>query len=185
MSRNGAFEQKLVQRLLAQALAAEKSARLPVQGRCMEPLIRVGDWIEVRLDEPIRKGHVVLARDASGELVCHRVLARTEETLWLAGDRSLAVREHTLDSLLGVVHRVERDGTARRLGGWWTRGLNRRLADLHRLSLRLRGRIAGRVLERLRRMLLEVHDLAWRVMDVARPASTAGVSSLRGPASSR
>ncbi len=121
----------------------------------MEPLIKGGDWVEVRPAEPARVGSVVLARETSGELVCHRVLARDGETLHLAGDRSLAVREHPSSSLLGVVRGVERGGSARPLGGWPSRGLDRLLAGLHHLSWRCRGRFTGRILEALRRRLLD------------------------------
>ncbi len=145
-------------RLLTRALRRGKPARLQVQGQCMEPLIRDGDWVEVRPGEPARIGSVVLARGPADELVCHRVLARTTETLHLAGDRSLTAEEHPAASLLGVVHRVERGGTARQLDGWWTRGPDRLLAGLHRLSLRYRGLPAGRVLEALRRLLLAANS---------------------------
>ena len=119
----------------------------------MEPLIQSGDWVQVQADAPPRIGSVVLALE-DGELVCHRVLACAPETLYLAGDRSLAVREHSYGSLLGVVRGVERGGATRRLGGWPTRGLDRLLAGLHRLSWRCQGQLSGRVAETLRRLLL-------------------------------
>ncbi len=148
----------------------------------MEPLIRDGDWVEVHAGEPARCGSVVLARCGSGELVCHRLLARSGDTLRLAGDRSLAAREHSRGSLLGVVRGVERGGMATRFGGWWTHGPDRLLAGLHRLSLRCRGLPAGRALEMLRRLLLESYGLLW---DAARSASSTGTSRRRRPASSR
>lgn len=128
----------------------------------MEPLIRAGDWVEVRPREPARRGSVVLARSGSGELVCHRLLARGDHVLCLAGDRSLAAEVHCRDSVLGVVRGVTRDGSRQRLGGWWNRGADRLQAALHRLSLRLRHRLPGRGLEALRRMLLELRGrLLW------------------------
>ncbi len=190
MTRGGAFvasEERVAGRLLARALDADKPACLQVRGRCMEPLIRDGDWVEVRAREPVRCGSVVLARGDSGELVCHRVLARTGDTLCLAGDRSLAAREHGPGSLLGVVRGVERGGSAWRLGGWRTRGPDRLLAGLHRLSLRCRALPAGRALEALRWRLLVSYGLLLAVAGsvVARSASMAGTSRRRRPASSR
>ncbi len=147
-------EGELARRLLTRALDGDRPARLQVQGRCMEPLIQGGDWVDVQPGEPARVGSVVLAREASGELVCHRVLARGKDTLHLAGDRTLALREYPRGDLLGVVRSVERGGATRRLGGWPTPGIDRLLAGLHRLSCRCRGLPAGRAVEALRRRLL-------------------------------
>ena len=69
-------EQGTAQRLLARALGTDRPARLQVRGRCMEPLIRDGDWVEVRPLGPVTEGDVVLAVNGADELVCHRVLAR-------------------------------------------------------------------------------------------------------------
>lgn len=123
----------------------------------MEPLIKGGDWVEVRSDEPARVGSVVLARSGSGELVCHRVLACAGDTLRLAGDRSLRAEEHAQDSLLGIVRSIERGDSTWRLGGGWTRRLDVMMVGLHRLSLRWRGLLAGRALETLRRLLLAAY----------------------------
>ncbi len=137
----------------------------------MEPLIRDGDWVEVRSGKPVR-GSVVLARGGSGQLVCHRVLARRGEGLLLAGDRSLAVEALAAERVLGVVRGVERGGAIHRLGGWWMRGLDRSLAGLHQLSWRWRGRPAGRYFEALRRLALS-------------SSNRLGASIRRRPASSR
>lgn len=120
----------------------------------MEPLIRDGDWVEIRPDRLARVGSIVLARASSGELVCHRVLARHGDMLSLAGDRSLTAEELSPDCLLGVVRSIERGGATRWRDGWWTRGPDRMLAVIHRLSLRTRGLPPGRLVEGLRGLLL-------------------------------
>ncbi len=150
----------------------------------MEPLIRAGDFVEVRPGDAVESGNVVLARDGSGGLVCHRVLERRGESVHLAGDRSSMMRRTSRDSLLGVVHRVERGGAELRLGGWWTRRLDRLQAAVHRWSLRCRGSAVGRAVEALRRLLLASRGLVW-LAAAARRASTAGASGRRQPTSSR
>ena len=156
-----ASEGEVVRRLLERALDDHKPVRLQVQGSCMAPLIRDGDWVRVRAGVSPRVGSVALALE-DGELVCHRVLACGPDTLHLAGDRSRLVREHAWGSLLGVVREVERGGSAQRLGGWSARGLDRLLADLHHLAWRYRGRPAGRATGALRRLLLRTYDALTR-----------------------
>lgn len=159
----------------------------------MRPLIRDGDWVEVWPHEHVYAGSVVLARCSSGQLVCHRVLRCGEETLLLVGDRSLVTREHARDDLLGVVRSVRRGNLELRLDDQRSRRLNRLQTGLHRLSLRYRGRLRGRVLEVLRRVVLEVRGYFWIVAPVAGRvasweaslASRAVASVRRRPASSR
>ena len=65
-------------RLLSRALREDRrSVRLQVHGDCMKPLIQTGDWVEVQpLGSEAGPGHVVLAEDADGELVCPSRAAR-------------------------------------------------------------------------------------------------------------
>ncbi len=182
---------EIAQQLLARALRAEKAARLQVRGRCMEPLIRDGDWVEVLPPGAAQHGSIVLARNSSvvlaasgsDDLVCHRVIARDGDSVWLAGDHSVAVEEHLPESVLGRVISVDRGGVVQHLDGPAVRGLDRLEAGLHRLAWQHRGSLVSRVLEKFRRALLELRAQAWAAG--AKLANRAGTSSRFRPASSR
>ena len=176
---------ELAQQLLAQALLADKSARLQVQGRSMEPLIRDGDRVEILPSGSARCGSVVLALNATGVLVCHRILARTSGSVWLSGDRLTTVDEHAPESVLGVVASVDREGSVLRLDGPWASTLDRIEARLHLFSSRRRGSLARRLPDAIRRALLELRGLAWSARSAARRAKRVGTSCLFRPASSR
>ncbi len=151
----------LAQRLLARALRANQPGRLRVRGRSMEPLIRGGDWVEILPPAAARRGSIVLARTATGDLVCHRILRQAGGRVWLAGDRSSTVEEHFPESLLGVVARVERGGQVRSLGGCWAAVLDHLEARLHLLTWRHGRSLARLVLDAFRRTILELRSLAW------------------------
>lgn len=168
-------------RLLARALQIEKSVRLQVRGRCMEPLIRAGDWVEIRPPEAVGPGTVVLAQGRDGDLVCHRVLARSAAVVRLAGDGSAAVEVLPPAHVLGVVTSVERAGSAFRLDRAWMRALDRLEAAFHLHGSRLLGAPWHCWIEGLRRRLLVLRAYVW----AATRARRAGTSSRFGPACSR
>lgn len=170
-----------VYRLLAQVLADGKSARLGVEGRCMEPLIRAGDRVEIRPPETPRHGAVVLARNHQGDLVCHRLLARTGGRVWLAGDGSSTLEETSFENVLGVVVGVEREGASFRLDRVWMRPIDRLEAAFHRRAAKLRGAPTHRWVEGLRRRLLGLRGYVW----AATRARRSGASPRLLPASSR
>jgi hypothetical protein len=166
---------------LAKALVGDsRPVRLQVRGCCMEPLVRDGDWVVVSPSgSGPTAGMIALARTPEGELVCHRVLGRTEDGFRLAGDRSLVVLDHPREAVLGVIRSVERDGRVLRLDGFLLRLGGRLLAGLHILSLRRRGTVAGRVLERFRRLVLGSGGLAWLLARVSFPAPAHSSSEAR------
>ena len=176
---------EVAKRLLVQALRAEKSARLQVQGRSMEPLMRGGDWVEVLPPALASRGSVVLALNGDGHLICHRMIARVGGTAWLAGDRSPAVEELALENVLGVVTSVDRGGRVLRLDGSWARYLDRLVAGLHQLSSGPRRSILRGVPNVLRKVLIRSRAFVWKAGDAARLSRSGGTSCLRRPASSR
>lgn len=139
--------------LLAGALRRGASACLEVRGACLAPLVRPGDRVGVGSGEP-RPGRLAVARDAAGELVCHRVVRRTSGGYVLAGDRSDVEEEHPAASVVGVVSWIERDGRSLRLDGTVGRLLDRALA------LRVDG-VPRRFWEAARRRLARLRGLAW------------------------
>ncbi|MCP4660438.1 MAG: hypothetical protein GY856_33975 [bacterium] len=144
---------------------------LQVKGRSMEPLLRDGDWVGIAPAEP-RPGRIVLARTAAGELICHRVLARTEGGFRLAGDRSATWEERPREAILGVVRWASRERRLLRLDGWIGYGIDRLLAALQRRSHRTRHTTLRRTGEWLRRRLLTVRNLAWLRAGAAEPPSS-------------
>lgn len=172
-------------KMLARALRTGRSTRLEAQGFCMEPLISDGDRVEVRPIGLTKPGDVVLALDSVGGLVCHRVIAQSPRGVWLAGDRSMMLEEHTYDSLLGRVVGVERHGSMRPLDGSLARGFDWLEAWLHRISWRHRGSLTYRFSEGVRRLLAGSRRGIGAASDLARPASRVGTSSRFRPASSR
>ncbi len=158
-------------RLLADSLRRGRPACLRVRGRCMEPLVADGDWVATAPAKPRTAGAAVgrlaLALDSRGELVCHRVLERTVRGLCLAGDRDLAVERYPAETVFALVESVRRGERELRLdergsvASLW-RGFDRWLAALHRRSWERRGTRVGRLLEGLRRRLLDLRGLAWR-----------------------
>ncbi len=139
----------------------------------MHPLVREGDRVSLMpIEGEPAPGCILLARTAAGELVCHRVLGRTERGFRLAGDRSFTLEEHLPQTLLGQVCSVERDGRVLRFDGrgpvgWAWRVLDRVLAALHLFIQPRRFRRPGRWLERLRQRLLQLRNLAWRTAVLA------------------
>ena len=147
------------ERLLERALRRGDAARLEVCGGCMHPQIRSGD---VALVEPIsrlRIGDVALARTHDGTLVCHRVLRIADNRLLLAGDRSLYPDLHTSHSVLGRVTGIRRGGNTYRSTSR-SRWLAEVTTRLHLVSVGLKGRLAGRVLDSLRRRFLTLSNTA-------------------------
>ena len=143
-------------RLLRESLQEHRRpTRLRVRGRCMEPLIREGDWVEVVAEEP-RIGSLVLATSSSGELVCHRVIAATQTGRVLAGDRSLTSEPTALTQILGRIRGIER-GNRTITYPATNPAMERLLTGWHRLSIHHRGTASGRARELGRRMLLRLH----------------------------
>ena len=89
-------ERHIALELLSDAVRdGREQTRLQVRGTCMHPLVQDGDWVRARpLDRPLRRGQLVVARDAQDQLVCHRVLSTQDSTFRLAGDRAFAVEDH-------------------------------------------------------------------------------------------
>ena len=103
--------------LLAEGVhSGRASVHLQLSGNCMDPLICDGDWAAVvgfENGEP-QPGQIVVSAGECDRLVCHRVLAVHEGTVWLSGDRVLRVEEHALSDLVGRVDTIERrDETVR------------------------------------------------------------------------
>ena len=146
--------------LLARGIAEGESAPVAVSGTCMEPLIIEGDCISVvPLSSPPPVGTLVLAHTADGELVCHRVLYRAADGLWLAGDRTMRVDHHTPESVLGrvvTIHRGTKALAIRRAGV-----LDRLQVRLHLFVRRHHGAWWIRFAEWPRRLLIELRGLRW------------------------
>jgi len=168
--------EEIAVRLLSGALRGRRAegsggVTLQVRGGSMKPLLRDGDWVGIAPAEPV-PGRIVLARAATGELICHRVLARTPSGFLLAGDRSATAEERPRDAVLGVVRWVSRQRRLLRLDGRLGRGIDRLLASLHRRSYRTPQPAFRPIGEWLRRRLLGIRNLAWRGAGCAKPPSS-------------
>lgn len=60
--------------LLLQEAASKGGFRFPVTGRCMEPLIKDGDMLEIRARRVYVPGDVIVFRGCDGCLTVHRLL---------------------------------------------------------------------------------------------------------------
>jgi hypothetical protein len=168
MTGAGARRREATFELMAETLREGGSVRLRVSGWCMEPLLRDGDEVTVvPLGGEPHRGRLLLARSADGELVCHRVLGRTDDGHLLAGDRTLRVEEHPPSALLGELAAVHRGGRTLPLAdthrpGSWRRLVESTLARWQLASHRLRHRRLGRVSESLRARVVALwHHLLW------------------------
>ena len=146
--------------LLAHALASPmiegaRRVRVRVRGECMGPLLRTGDWIDVRPCEAPPTGGIVVALEGSGQLVCHRVLEARDQCYRLAGDRNVTSEKVWGGAVLGRVLSVERNGRWLRLGGH-PPAMDRWLARWQLGSIELSTSSLARALHRGRRFLLSV-----------------------------
>ncbi|MEM9557365.1 MAG: ABC transporter substrate-binding protein [Acidobacteriota bacterium] len=142
--------------LLASAVRDGASPPLRVRGRCMEPLLRDGDRLELApLGAPPRLGDLLVARTADGALVCHRVLEAAEDSVLLAGDRTRRAERVASPHWLALVVGAERGGRRMRFDGP-ARHLDPLLARLHPAR-------AGRLGARLRALVLRVLAARWHL----------------------
>lgn len=160
-------ERDIALELLSDAVReSHETVRLQVRGVCMHPLVQDGDWVQCR---PIKSsphpGQLVLAKDGRNQLVCHRILGRHNGNFRLAGDRTFAVEEHSVESILGHVISIERHDSVLDLGrpGQFSQWLDKAFAAWHLLSYRQRQqRIVGRVIEAVRwRLVVLRHRWIW------------------------
>ena len=139
------------QALLSATLAAGDSARVQVAGTCMAPLINDGDHVVIEaLTGPPRRGDIVVARDAQGELVCHRVLSVSPEHLLLAGDVRGRLERPTWNDLMGRVCTIDRSAASLQVAHP-PRIAQRVLAWMRLYSLRRQGQLVARVIGKLQR----------------------------------
>ena len=100
--------------LLVEALTDELEARMEVDGRSMLRLIRPGDVVHIRssLGAGLRPGDVaVMQAIPEAGLLVHRVIRRGLEGVTSRGDNCPAADGvFSLDKVIGVVTRVERNG---------------------------------------------------------------------------
>lgn len=109
------------------ALERGQRVRLTANGSSMIPFIRDRDVVEL---EPLRcapqPGDVVLAEEADGRYVVHRIVRVRGETLLLRGDAQRRCEgPFASDAVLGRVTTAWHDGRARNLlrGPWRLAGL--------------------------------------------------------------
>ncbi len=84
-----------------------KEVTLRVKGNSMLPFIR-GDKDSVvlrKVDSPLRRWDIILARDVDDRLLIHRIVALTPETVVMMGDGNLSYTEECLRT--NVIARVE------------------------------------------------------------------------------
>lgn len=106
--------------LVIDVLSAGGSAWVHVRGASMLPSIPRGS--QVRVDplpaDRIRRGHVVLARGATGRPVAHRVWATLGDRVWLKGDfrvtPDLPIRQSDIIGVVGAVRCGESIATVSR-----------------------------------------------------------------------
>ena len=104
----------LVGGLLAQGI----SVRIQVTGTSMSPCIRSGDVVTITppTTDEVRLGDVIAFSPHPGQLLIHRVVARTADGPLTRGDATPGCDEPAGRSMLGVVRRVQRAGRPVRLG---------------------------------------------------------------------
>lgn len=72
-------------------LDTEKIQKVPFQGSSMDPLFQSADfvWIDFSKVENPKVGDVVVCQGVQKEFVCHRLIGRTEDAIYIKGDNSL------------------------------------------------------------------------------------------------
>ena len=176
--------ERIASDLLAEALAVGRCVNLSASGRCMVPVIRPGDRLEIEPGEPT-EGAVALVRQGDGELVCHRALTVSEDGIWAVGDRASNLRRHSPSHVLGVVRRVEGPSAALRLDRFGMRHLGRIQAAVHRFRLGRADGVLGRMSATLLRLLAQVYRLAWFASVSTSRFKSSGTSPVPRPAASR
>lgn len=122
-------EQQIKEAVLSIWKEQGRQSRLPVNGRSMEPLLRVGDEIEVEhAHAPIRFGDLILF-ERGGGWVAHRVIGRCDrDANTFILEKGDAVPNATLIPIVSIQGRVvgrwrnqqviRLDTTLSRIGGW-------------------------------------------------------------------
>lgn len=99
---------------VARLIAAGHTVTITVQGNSMNPFLVDGrDKITLGgfLPEQLQPGKAVLARDATGRFVFHRIIRRNVDRLWLQGDGNTAqVEETRVGEVAGVMTEAIRKG---------------------------------------------------------------------------
>ncbi len=90
--------------------------KLPFHGQSMNPSFRKVDfiWVDFEKKSP-QLGDIVVYRDKHQELVCHRLIYKTQDEYWLKGDFSFQHEVVPVEHFLGQVQFVEVEGKRQKL----------------------------------------------------------------------
>ena len=133
--------------LVKQRLELGERVRIPIVGRSMEPFLRERDEVLLQRTalEELRIGDVVLGR-WQGAYVLHRLVRKTGDTLWLAGDNNLVqLEEIAAADLLALVIEARRKEKILPLSRAWNKKLGMlwyRLRFPRRVLVALKRRIS-------------------------------------------
>lgn len=136
---------------VSRLLESGKNVILPVKGNSMLPFITGGrDSVELTGTLPVRRGDIVLARQAGDRYVLHRVICTEGDRVVLMGDGNLKTTELCgKDDVCGTVVRIiAADGKSRdcrNRSAMFRAGLWRVLLPVRRLLLALYRRTVYRL----------------------------------------
>ncbi len=91
--------------------------KIPFRGSSMDPIFKSADfvWIDFSMVEKPKVGDVVVYREDKKEFVCHRVIGKTSEMLFLKGDNSLHGEPVSPFASWGRVVGIEKAGKTQQL----------------------------------------------------------------------
>jgi hypothetical protein len=96
----------------------------------MLPWILDRDVLTVEPTMAIDRGDVICYSPTPGRFIIHRVVGRHATGVWTRGDALRQAERIVFTDVLGKVVEIDRNGTVRRLDGWWARRLNVAIAWL-------------------------------------------------------
>ena len=90
--------------------------KIPFRGQSMNPSFRKVDFIWVDFDNKSPQlGEIVVYRDKHQELVCHRLIYKTQDEYWLKGDFSFQHEVVPASQFFGQVQFIEVAGKIKKI----------------------------------------------------------------------
>jgi hypothetical protein len=84
---------------------------LPLQGRCMDPLLMAGDQVKIIPATHFSTGYLYLFELSDGSLAVHRLIDKTDTCVTMKGDRSRGFETVPFQNIIGEVSAVNLSGS--------------------------------------------------------------------------
>ena len=94
--------------LVSVRLKKDKSFTVSLSGKCMEPLFKAGDSVQIKKCDDYETGNICFLRTENGELLFHRIVGTVEYGYITKGDRAKKYEFTPRNNILGTVMRVRR-----------------------------------------------------------------------------